>query len=68
MTIYSGKETTFNGGDYDKKIIAIDSTLTELEKTNQIFIEFNSDGGSKKNFSAKISYGIEQNNKNFKRI
>ena len=68
MTIYSGKETTFNGGDYDKKIIAIDSTLTELEKTNQIFIEFNSDGGSKKNFSAKISYGIEQNHKNFKRI
>ena len=63
LTIYSGKETTFNGGDYDKKIIEIDSTLTELEKTNQIFIEFNSDGGSKKNFSAKITFGIEQNHK-----
>ena len=67
MTIYKG-DTTSSGGDYDRDIIDIDSSVKELKKTNQIFIEFNSDGGSKKNFSAKISYGIEQNHKNFKRI
>ena len=67
LTIYKG-DTTSSGGDYDRDIIDIDSSVKELKKTNQIFIEFNSDGGSKKNFSAKISYGIEQNHKNFKRI
>ena len=62
LTIYKG-DTTPSGGDYDRDIIDIDSSVKELKETNQIFIEFNSDGGSKKNFSAKITFGIEQNHK-----
>ena len=58
MTIYEG-----GSRDEDNKYMSIikNSDLSspiELSQ-NQIFIEFTSDGGSKKNFSAYISYGIE---------
>ena len=58
MAIYEG-----GSRDEDNKYMSIndDSDLSspiELSQ-NQIFIEFTSDGGSKKNFSAYISYGIE---------
>ena len=58
MTIYEG-----GSRDEDNKYMSINdnsdlSSPIELSQ-NQIFIEFTSDGGSKKNFSAYISYGIE---------
>ena len=58
MTIYKG-----GSRDEDNKYMSINdnsdfSSPIELSQ-NQIFIEFTSDGGSKKNFSAYISYGIE---------
>ena len=58
MTIYKGGSRD----EYNKYISICDnydlSPPIELSQ-NQIFIEFTSDGGSKKNFSAYISYGIE---------
>ena len=56
MTIYEG-----GSRDEDNKYMSINdnsdlSSPIELSH-NQIFIEFTSDGGSKKNFSAYISYG-----------
>ena len=59
MTIYKG-----GSRDEDNKYESINdnsdlSSPIELSQQNQIFIEFTSDGGSKKNFSAYISYGIE---------
>ena len=58
MTIYEG-----GSRDEDNKYMSINdnsdlSSPIELSH-NQIFIEFTSDGGSKKNFSTYISYGIE---------
>ena len=58
MAIYEGWSR-----DEDNKYMSINdnsdlSSPIELSQ-NQIFIEFTSDGGSKKNFSAYISYGIE---------
>ena len=68
----------YNGGSKDEykdeklKSITDNSDLSTPIKTsennwetggNQIFIEFTSHGGSKKNFSANITFGIEQNHK-----
>ena len=57
MTIYNGGSKNENKDELLKSITQ-NSDLSIPTAGNQIFIEYTSDGGSMKNFSATIKFGI----------